>query len=410
MSDVLFLAHRLPFPPNKGDKLRSYQLLRYMAQAHRVHLGTFVDAADDFAHLQTLRRWCADICAPRLIPGLRKVASLRALASGEPMTLSYYRSGTLKRWIAGTVRANAIERCVVFSSAMAQYVLDMPQLSHLVIDFVDLDSAKWTQYAQRGGPLAPLYRREGAMLLRFERKAAAQAHASLFVTSAEAALFRAAAPEVAANVEVVGNGVDTDYFSPKHRFDSPFPAGVFPLVFTGAMDYWPNIDAARWFATEILPAIRARHPEVCFTIVGMRPSSDVLALAGEHITVTGTVPDVRPFLRHAGIVVAPLRIARGVQNKILEAMAMGCPVVASATCAPGVEAEAGREFMAAANASEFVERIVELIESAEIRATIGSRARVRVRADYSWPARLSRIGTLIEGRRDDRDVRLACAS
>jgi glycosyltransferase involved in cell wall biosynthesis len=176
------------------------------------------------------------------------------------------------------------------------------------------------------------------------------------------------------------------------------------------MDYWPNVDAVRWFASDILPRVRARHPEVDFAIVGMRPTPEVLKLAREGILVTGTVPDVRPFLRHAGAVVAPLRVARGVQNKILEAMAMGCAVVASAACASGIEADAGRDFIVAADANEFVERIVELIESPARRADIGTRARQRICDVYSWPARLSRIDDLLAESGTEQREAVACAS
>src|SRR5450830_1901821 len=183
-----------------------------------------------------------------------------------------------------------------------------------------------------------LYRREGRRLLQYEQQVAAAADVSLFVSRAEAELFRQLAPAAAHKTGFLNNGVDIDYFSPAHRFDNPYPADSQIMVFTGAMDYWPNIDAVQWFAHEVLPAVRQRHPQALFYIVGSRPSAQVLALAAlPGVQVTGTVPDIRPYLAHASFAVAPLRIARGIQNKVLEAMAMRMPVLVSAQALEGID-------------------------------------------------------------------------
>ena len=393
MANILYLVHRLPYPPNKGDKVRSFHLLKHLAAQHRVFLGTFVDDPDDWQHLPVLRELCVDVHAAALRPARAKVASLRGLLTGEALGLPYYRNADLSHWVADTAARVKLDAIVVFSSPMAQYAAALPALPMLV-DFVDVDSAKWTDYAPaHAWPLSLLYRREGRRLLAFEQATAARAQASFFVTDNEVALFRKLSPALPGDVrvEALSNGVDAEFFAPDRLRASPFAADELPLVFTGAMDYWPNADAVIWFATEVLPLLRPDFPNLRFHIVGRSPTAAVLALQSEQVSVTGTVADVRPYLQHAAAVVAPLRLARGIQNKILEAMAMGRPVVAAATCVQAITAEAGVELLAAADASDYVGQLGRLLRSPEDAAQIGAAGRARVLADYAWSARLSGI-------------------
>jgi sugar transferase (PEP-CTERM/EpsH1 system associated) len=305
------------------------------------------------------------------------------------LSVAYYRSGALARWVETTLQAQAIDACIVFSSAMAQYVAGAGMPRTVLLDFVDVDSAKWAQYAgSRWWPLSWVYRREGSRLLDFERAAADRATRAFFVTDAEADLFRRLAPGCAGRIETIGNGVDTDHYSPSTTRTSPFAPDSIPIVFTGAMDYWPNIDGVRWFAAEVLPQLRRLHPRAHFTIVGMRPTAAVKALACVDVTVTGTVPDVRA-LQHAAVVVAPLRVARGVQNKILEAMAMSRPVVATEACSTGVDAVNGRDFVTARDGSAMVSAIDALLRDAAAADAMGAAARVRIASRYTWDAQLA---------------------
>lgn len=391
MSNLLFLAHRLPYPPNKGDKVRSYHLLKHLAAKHRIFLGTFVDDPEDEVHVDKLRPFCADLHVARLSPKLAKFRSLSALLTDDPLTLAYYRDAELAAWVEQTCRKQNIDAAVIFCSAMAQYVETKPRLP-VLIDFVDVDSAKWTQYsASHRWPMSWLYRREGERLLAYERHVAMRAAKSFFVTENETALFGKLAPECAVRVEPMCNGVDADFFSPAHDLSSPYRPDELPVVFTGAMDYWPNVDAVTWFAAEVLPELLKKWPQVRFYIVGRAPTPAVQALASESIVVTGTVPDVRPYLRHAATVVAPLRVARGIQNKILEAMAMARPVIASESCAGGVDAVVGTEFLVAAEAADFVRTIDELLRAPERAAEMGRAARQSVVERYSWDAHMSVI-------------------
>ncbi len=391
MANILYLVHRLPYPPNKGDKVRSFHLLKHLAARHRVFLGTFVDDPDDLQHIETVRAYCADLHVARLNPRFAKLRSLNALLTGEPLTLRYYRDAGLRDWVDQVCRTTAIDAAVVFCSAMAQYVEHLPRLPR-VIDFVDVDSAKWTQYApEHRWPMSWLYRREGTTLLDYERQVAATADRAFFVTEAEAALFRRQAPECAIRVDALCNGVDADYFSPAPAHPNPYADDELSVVFTGAMDYHPNIDAVRWFAANVLPRLQESRPRLRFTIVGRSPTAEVLALAGEGVTVTGTVPDVRPYLQHAAVVVAPLRIARGIQNKILEAMAMGKAVVASCECAGAVDAVSGEELLQAATPDDYIATIDGLLRDPEQANRIGQQARQRVLARSSWAAHLAGI-------------------
>lgn len=392
---LLYLVHRIPYPPNKGDKVRSFNILRQLAKRHRVFLGTFVDHPDDAQHIPRLAEWCEESKVIRLDPRREKIASLRGLLTGEALSVPFYRNAELAEWVRAVVKRAGIHEAVAFSGPMAQY-LDTPGLTHRVIDFCDLDSAKWSQYAgDHRWPMSWLYRREGRRLLDFERAAAARAEASVFVTEAEADLFRKVAPELVGKVTAMQNGVDSDFFSPAQGGDSPYPSGGAVIVFTGAMDYWPNVDAVVWFATELLPRVREKVPDARFWIVGMNPTPAVQALAGGGVVVTGTVPDVRPYLAHADVIVAPLRIARGIQNKVLEAMAMARPVVISSAPATGLAARPGHDCEIAHSGEEFVSRTVTLLGDVALRCNMGQAAREAVLASYSWSAHLATLEKLL---------------
>lgn len=399
MANLLYLVHRLPYPPNKGDKVRSYHLLKHLSARHRVFLGTFVDDPEDMQHLGTVRGLCADLHAEPLDPAGAKIRSLSALLTGEPLSLPYYRSTRMRDWVAAVRSQQAIDATVVFSSVMAEYSRpqDLPAGHPLLVDFVDVDSEKWAQYAvQRRWPMSWVYAREGRRLLAYERALARRATRSFFVADKEVALFRHLAPECADQVQSMGNGVDADFFTPDPERASPYPADGQAIVFTGAMDYWPNVDAVTWFASEVLPGLLARRPGVRFVIVGRNPAPAVQALASPTVQVTGTVADVRPYLQHAAVVVAPMRLARGVQNKVLEAMAMARPVVAASDCVAAIDsADAPSGLIAASTAQEYTDRIDALLASPQAASQQGATGRATVLARYSWDAHMRVIDNFL---------------
>ncbi|MCW5632299.1 MAG: TIGR03087 family PEP-CTERM/XrtA system glycosyltransferase [Rubrivivax sp.] len=393
MARLLFLPHRLPYPPDKGDKIRSYHLLRHLAARHEVTLATFVDDAADEAHLPTVRRWCSDAIFARLHPRRSRLYSIAALLAGGPMTLHYYHDAGLERGVRELAARRRLDAVVVFSSSMMPYaeaVRDAagPRLP-ILLDLVDVDSAKWTAYAPRHRwPLSWPLAREGRTLLAYERRAVAQASASFLCTEQERDLFFELAPECRGRVDVLRNGVDADLYSPDPARASPFDPAEQAIVFTGAMDYWPNVDAVCWFARDMLGPLRRQFPAARFYVVGRNPTPAVRQLAGDAITVTGTVPDVRPYLQHAAAVVAPLRVARGIQNKILEAMAMQRPVVAAVSCAAALDAQAGRHLLAAADAHDYVSALQQLLAQPAQAAAMGAAGRAHVLATYSWAGSL----------------------
>jgi sugar transferase (PEP-CTERM/EpsH1 system associated) len=348
--------------------------------------------------VQSLRPYCAGLHVARLHPRLARLASLRALPRGQALSLAYFEDAGLRRWVGEIAARESLDAAVVFCSPMVQYLDALPQPLPMLLDFVDVDSAKWAQYAPaHRWPMSWVYAREGRTLLSYERAAAARSVRSFFVTDAEAAMFRGLAPECADKVGALGNGVDAEFFTPDAARPSPYGGEPCPLVFTGAMDYWPNVDAVCWFAREVLPQVLQRWPQARLHIVGRSPTAAVQALAGAHVSVSGTVPDVRPYLQHAAVVVAPLRLARGVQNKILEAMAMARPVVASLTCTQAIDAQADTEVLPALEAKDYVQQIDLLLSQPERAAAIGQAGRQRVLRNYSWDAHLAGIDPYLAG-------------
>jgi sugar transferase (PEP-CTERM/EpsH1 system associated) len=391
MEPLLFLSQRIPYPPEKGDKIRAWRILQHLAQHFAVHLGCLHDDPDDARHIAFLRGLCADVCCPPLVPWRAKLRGLARLGRGEPLTLGYFDDRALRRWVVDMLRMHRPERIFIFSSAMAPYVRDY-RAGIRVLDMVDVDSDKWRQYAAtRPWPVSAIYEREHRTLLAFERSIAREFDATLLVSPAETQLFQSLAPEAAGRVHTMTNGIDAAYFDPAFACASPYPRRAPIVVFTGAMDYWPNVQAVTWFAAEILPALRARRIDLEFFIVGLNPAPAVRRLAARPgVTVTGSVPDIRPYLSHADCVVAPLRIARGVQNKVLEAMAMAMPVVATPDACQGVAVTPGKELLVAATAADFAASVAFVLDGNG--ATLGARARERILRDYQWNfAMLDRI-------------------
>jgi sugar transferase (PEP-CTERM/EpsH1 system associated) len=393
MRDLLFLSHRVPYPPDKGDKIRAWNVFRHLARAHRIHLGCFIDDPADRQHLAELRSQCADLLCVPLDPRIQRLKTLLRMRPGQPLSLGYFQDRGLQRWVDAKLAGGTIASVYVFSSAMAGYVMHATG-AWRILDIVDIDSEKWTSYAETARfPARNIWAREGRTLLAFERRAVAHFDYSLFVSEHEWQRFVTLAPETSERTGWVANGVDFDHFSPAHRFTPPFVGGGADVVFTGRMDYRPNIDAVQWFAREVLTVLHRRMPAARFWIVGAAPSNAVRALAdlpGVH--VTGRVPDTRPYLAAADAVVAPLRIARGIQNKVLEAMAMARPVVATPEAFQGVRAEPGRDILLASGVGETVQMIADVLDGRH--AMMGVAARRAVEAAHRWSVTLRPLDTL----------------
>ncbi len=391
MGDILFLAHRVPFPPDRGDKIRAYNVLRYLSERSRVHLVAFADDPADLKRKSGL----AKLTGNRQIVWRSKpqlVAGMQALLSHRPVSLTAFDNAEVHRAVENMLARHAIDTIYVFSSQMAQYVPLRPR-QRVIMDFVDMDSAKFASYGAGGGGVTGwMMRREGRMLVAHEKAVAARADASLFVSEEEAALFRDRTG--AERVHTVGNGIDTGIFDPGAQFKRIDTMGEL-IVFTGQMDYRPNVEGVTWFVETILPHIRLRHPNARFAIVGRNPSEAVKALARHPgVMVTGEVADVRPWLQAASVVVAPLKLARGVQNKVLEAMAMARPVVASEAAATGIDH--GGTVEVGATVGEIADAVNRILADPATAAEFGALARQRVIDHYSWNARLSALDEILQ--------------
>jgi polysaccharide biosynthesis protein PslH len=393
MRDVLFLAHRIPFPPDRGDKIRSWHLISHLAGLGRVHLACFADDEADAAHLDGLRAALGDRLGETHVEVRRRskaLAGALALAEGRPVSLTLFDSAALRRFVERKLADPSVGTVFAYSGQMAQFV-PAGVRQRFVMDFGDVDSAKFAQYAEEAsGPMRWVNRREGETLSAFERATAARADLCTFVSEAEAALFRARTG--LDTVRALSNGIDVDHFDPGADFPRLDPGGP-TILFTGQMDYAPNAEAVAWFAREVLPLV----PGARFAIAGRNPTAPVRALASERVIVTGGVPDMRSWLAAADVVVAPLRLARGIQNKVLEAMAMARPVVASPAAFEGIEAEPGRHLIVADGAAATAEAVRLLLEAP---GTLGAAALDNCSAHPFLPARLAPLAGMVDpGRR-----------
>lgn len=387
MADVLLLTQRIPYPPDKGEKIRSFHLMQRLARRHRVHLGCLLDDPDDLRHLDALKAMVADAHVAVIDRRRARLASLRGLLTGEALSAAYFADAGLARWVRRVLTDVRPSAAVVFSSNMAPVLLDAdaPRPPRLIADVVDVDSAKFADYAAKGRPpMSWVYAREARRIAALERRLAAEADICTLVSEPEADLFRKVCPNAHARVLGIPNGVNVDTFTPADPAPSPYGDGGPVAAMVGHMDYPPNIDAARWFAGEILPLLRRRVPDLRFAVVGANPAREVKALAEiEGVMVTGRVPEVVPYVRHAAVCVAPLRIARGIQNKVLEAMAVARPTVVTTGALTGIAARPGRDLLLADTAPSFADAVVAALEPARA-AALGDAARRFVVDHHAW--------------------------
>ena len=395
MGGILFLTHRVPFPPDRGDRIRTHHLLKALARLGPVHVGCFGEG--DRAADETLEAITASCCVvPRTKP--LPLAGVEAVLSGKPVSLTAFHSGKLERWVRNTIAGHQIGAIVVFSGHMGQYVPD-DFAGRVVIDLCDVDSAKFASYADAGERVW-LNAREARLLAIEEERLGQRADAAILISSAEAALYRSQmAAREKVNVQVIGNGIDAAFFDPAAsapHLELVGQAGPH-FVFTGQMDYRPNEQATLWVIEALMPQLRARFPGAMFHIVGRNPTRALMAHhASPGVHVWGEVPDVRPFIAAADVVLAPLLIARGVQNKVLEAMAMARPVLLTPEAATGIAAEDGTHWLACPpDPQAMAARIAAFLSDAEAPALIGGAARRFVLDHHGWEAMMAPLAGLL---------------
>jgi len=396
VTGTLFLAHRLPFPPDRGDKIRSHNVLKALARLGPVHVGSFAENPADLANVVELDGLAASHCVPLRDKPL-PLAGLEALYRREPVSLAAVRHARLAQWVQELLASGQIDAIYVFSGQMGQYV-PHDWAGRLVVDLVDVDSAKFDQYsAGQNGLMRWVHSREGRLLRVEEVRLAARADRTLLISAAEADLLRSRLPSGhPARIAVMGNGIDAAAFDPAKVQPQPRMGPGPHLVFTGQMDYPPNVEAALVAIGSILPRVRQRYPQAQLHIVGRAPVTELLAHDGmDGCRVWGEVPDVRPFLAVADAVVVPLELARGVQNKVLEAMAMARAVVLTPQAATGIPATYGAHFIVAQGVEPFADAVIDLIAVPERAAALGEAARDFVLDRMSWPAMVAGLPALM---------------
>ena len=388
--DVLFLCHRVPFPPSSGSKVRAFHVIRHLsAQGHRVTVASLARSQEELEQSEGL----AGHCSVRILERIGRPAALgrmiARLPTAHPSSFGYFHSPRLLRRVRHALATTPYDLVFVHSSSMAPYALGAPARALRILDFCDMDSEKWREYArQKPFPLSAGFSLEGVKLGAEEARLARQFDLSTCATPAELRTLQSLAPDAAS--DWFPNGVDTAHFSPREGYDSDL------IVFVGRMDYFPNQQAVTDFCRDVLPRLQRRRPGVRFEIVGADPPRSIRALGQRPgVTVTGTVPDVRQHVTRAALTVAPLRIARGTQNKVLESMAMGVPVVLSPAVAQGVDAVPGQHFLCAATPEEWEAVILRILDASALRNELAREARERVMSHHGWDASMARLDGLI---------------
>jgi len=390
---ILFLAHRVPYPPNRGERIRTFHILGFLAQRADVSLAFLGEEQSPPETQQALERLCRDVAGLRLGRYRRWINAACSLGFGRTATEGLFRCNRLRRLLARWSKTTRFDAVVVFCSSMVQY-LDVPGLAGVpvLLDLIDVDSQKWLDYAKEAsGVQRWLFQIEGKRLRRLEQSLPSKVKAIALVSRCEVELYRSFCPTD--SVHAISNGVDLDYFRPRENVNS---ASSKDCVFVGALDYRANVDGIHWFCDEIWPEVRRRQPKATFTVVGSRPSLLVLRLAERPgVRVVSDVPDVRPYLAEAAMVVVPLRIARGIQNKVLEALAMAKGVVATPEALEGIAVDPGVHACRALAPAEWIESIVRLLGDAPARDRLGRAGRTFVETHHCWDRQLRPLATLL---------------
>jgi sugar transferase (PEP-CTERM/EpsH1 system associated) len=387
---VLVLTHRLPYAPNRGDRLRAFHMLQRLHQRAEVELVSFIHDDEEASHVDEVREFVSHVTTLR-VPKLRNyVRALAALPTGKPLTHALLDAPGMIETLEEIRRLRRPDVVFAYCSGMARFAL-APPLDDIpfVLDFVDVDSKKWSDMAESANPpLSWLYRREAATLGAFEAKAAVAAQAALVVNDREARIASALAPTAA--VRVLANGVEAGRLNPVTE-----PAESAQVVFCGVMNYAPNNEGMQWFVREVWPLVRAARPDATLAIVGSDPTAELTSQCASDpsIDVTGRVADVREWLWQSAVAIAPLHVARGVQNKVLEGVAAGLPVVITDAVAGGVPSAVASATRLANVPKQFAHHVLELLAY-----TPAERRAIALTADLNalnWDATLEPLWPLL---------------
>ncbi|MEJ2741653.1 MAG: TIGR03087 family PEP-CTERM/XrtA system glycosyltransferase [Gammaproteobacteria bacterium] len=392
--NILVVTQRLPYPPNKGEKIRTYHQIKWLCeQGHQITVACPIGMQEEWADLATLKQQLGIAVIAGLLPN-KVLRLLRGLLRGSSMSEAYFYSPALIKAIQEVIENNDFELILLSASSLLPYAKALSQ--PILMDFMDIDSDKWAQYAERASlPMSWVYRRESRKIAELEYAAVQRAQACFLISDVEIALFKRRIS--ANNIYRLGNGIDTTLFYPastglrEQCSDDPI------LLFVGAMDYTPNIDAMIWFAEAVWVKFRRKYPQATLIIAGMNPSSRIQALGRmPGVEVTGFVMDILPYFHRADVFIAPFRIARGVQNKVLQAFACGLPTVSTRVGVEGIACQENEHYVQAETADDFVDGIACLLEDTLARRRLSRNAMNLIREHYSWDAQLSVLGDHVE--------------
>ena len=394
---ILYLSHRPAFPPNKGEKIRSYNQIAFLVAAgYELVACSPLENDEDETHLNTLgEKLSIPVYGCKL--GSKPLRLLNGLINHKPLSVSSFYSSRFQKIIDDAAEEHEIDLIFCSCSSIADYVFQSDshriQSARKLMDFMDLDSDKWKQYAKvKSFPMNWVYKREAKLLADYEVKICNEFEACFFIAEPEIEVFKGRVKDVA-KVSVIGNGLDTNFFFPNKNIN---PSLVPRFIFTGVMDYFPNEDAVIWFCESVWDKIKAQYPQAEFVIAGMNPSKKVQELAKlDGVEVTGFVDDIVEYYHKSDIFVAPFRIARGVQNKILQAFACGLPVVSSPIGAEGIECVDGEHLLVADAPDAFFDAVSELVENSTVSNQLRTNALALVQRRYSWEGNLLPLRKII---------------
>lgn len=397
--NILYLSHRIPYPPNKGDKIRSFNEIKFLSQSHNIDLVCLADEPDDLLYAAALKEYCRYVEVFPLNKTIAKIRGVLSLVGGSSISVGYFYQQNMQQCVDRLLTENSYDAVLCFSSTMAEYIFKSSSAklpARLIMDFCDVDSDKWLQYATDSRfPMSYIYRLENRRLIFYEKLIYQAFHASILISEAEKSLFL----KICSNdskMTIVPNGVDFEYFSSEfitqqEKRDHPV------LVFTGAMDYHANVDGVVWFCNEIWPELKKNFADLSFYIVGSHPDPAVKYLEKyDDVVVTGFVDDIRDYYAMADVCVVPLRMARGVQNKVLEAMSMGKAVVTTSKANAGILAEDNSQLLIANDVDSFIKRIAFLLENSDKRVMLEKKAREFVVAKYDWDKNLGKLEKILK--------------
>ena len=399
---ILFVCHRHPYPPKRGGKIRPFNIVsHWQLQGHEVHVCSLTRSDTEREEGEGLAEFCASSFSAQVTSVPQTVRMIARLASFTPSSMGYFYSPVLKKQIDRLVKKIKFDLIVVHCSSVAQYVEDIQHIPKM-LDFGDIDSQKWLEYVSyKPFPWSVGYWLEGTKLMSAERRLAGKFDLCTATTRGELETLRGIKPGV--NSDWFPNGVDTKFFSPVSEYD------VDLISFVGRFDYFPNQEAVTRFVREVFPLVRDKNKNARFDIIGAEPPQSIKELSNTAgVRVTGTVPDVREFVGASAVNVANLAIARGTQNKILEAMAMGVPVVASKAASKGVDAIAGEHLIASDQPREVANEILRLMYDKKARDRLGLAGRQRVISNHSWLASMKKLDRII-GEKIPRLIHLTAA-